>query len=179
MLDAARELFAEKGLAGTRTRDIAQRAGVTEQLLFNHFGSKEQLFAAAVLEPFADFASAYLAQWGAVPAADADPEAMLREYVEGLYRLVLENRALFLALGADRYGPPSRPILDRLEALAADVQALHPFTFDAAIAVRIVFVTTTTMALHQEELLPGRSTAEIIDELAATLVTGLTKRAGV
>src|SRR5438067_1625641 len=87
MLQAAQELFAAHGLAGTRTREIAAWAGVTEQLLFNHFGSKEQLFVAAVLEPFADFASAYVAEWGAVPAADADPEAMLREYVEGLYRL--------------------------------------------------------------------------------------------
>lgn len=176
MLQAAQELFAVRGFAETRTREVAERAGVTEQLLFNHFGSKQQLFVAAVLNPFEDFVSAYLEAWGTVSPADADPELMLREYVEGLYRLAMENRLLFLALGDDRYGVPARGILDRLETLAADVMALHPFRFDAAIAVRLLYVATTTIALHQHDLLPNRSTEQIIDELAATVVTGLLGR---
>jgi AcrR family transcriptional regulator len=48
MRDAAREVFAAKGFAAT-TREIAERATVTEQLLFNHFGSKQQLFTTAVV----------------------------------------------------------------------------------------------------------------------------------
>jgi AcrR family transcriptional regulator len=44
-------MFAAKGFAAT-TREIADRARVTEQLLFNHFESKQQLFTAAVLRPF-------------------------------------------------------------------------------------------------------------------------------
>src|SRR5207247_1289908 len=111
MLEAARELFAENGFAGTRTRDIAERAGVTEQLLFNHFGSKDELFAAAVLDPFDDFVAAYVERWGAGTAAAADPRELVREYVGDLYRLVVENRALFAALGADRFGVAAQPIL--------------------------------------------------------------------
>ena len=174
MLDAARELFAEKGLAGTRTRDIAQRAGVTEQLLFNHFGSKDELFAAAVLNPFDDFVAAYVGRWGSVSAATADPREMVREYVADLYRLVVENRALFAALGADRFGVAARPMLERLEALTAEVQTQRGLDFDAAIAVRLFFVAVTTIALHQDELLPGKATDLIVDEIAATLANGLT-----
>ena len=44
IFDAARELFAEKGYAGTPVRDIATAAGVDPALVIRHFGSKEQLF---------------------------------------------------------------------------------------------------------------------------------------
>ncbi|MCG8591845.1 MAG: TetR/AcrR family transcriptional regulator [Proteobacteria bacterium] len=42
---AARTLFAERGFASTTTADIAAAAGVSEGLLFHHFGSKRRLFA--------------------------------------------------------------------------------------------------------------------------------------
>jgi AcrR family transcriptional regulator len=50
LLDAARELFAERGFASTGRDDIARRAGVTRGALYHHFGSKEQLFRAVVEE---------------------------------------------------------------------------------------------------------------------------------
>jgi AcrR family transcriptional regulator len=43
MLWAAARLFAERGVAGASTRDIAAAAGTTERTLFKHFGSKEGL----------------------------------------------------------------------------------------------------------------------------------------
>lgn len=48
LLDAAVELFAERGYDRTTVRDIAGRAGVNQALLFRYFGSKEALFAAVV-----------------------------------------------------------------------------------------------------------------------------------
>jgi AcrR family transcriptional regulator len=44
--DAASALFAERGYAGTRLEDIAAAAGVTKQLLYQHFGSKKELHMA-------------------------------------------------------------------------------------------------------------------------------------
>jgi AcrR family transcriptional regulator len=49
ILDAAEELFAQHGLAGAGVREIAQAAGLTPASLYNHFPSKEALYA-AVLE---------------------------------------------------------------------------------------------------------------------------------
>jgi TetR/AcrR family transcriptional regulator len=54
VLAAAREVFVAAGLKGARTKDIADRAGVAEGLLFKYFGTKEQLFDAAILEPLQD-----------------------------------------------------------------------------------------------------------------------------
>lgn len=42
---SAGRLFAERGYAGTTTAEIARRAGVSEGILFHHFGSKRDLFA--------------------------------------------------------------------------------------------------------------------------------------
>ncbi|SEP52818.1 TetR family transcriptional regulator [Amycolatopsis saalfeldensis] len=44
LLDAAEELFAERGFDRTTVRDIAAQAGVNQALLFRYFGSKESLF---------------------------------------------------------------------------------------------------------------------------------------
>lgn len=48
IIQAALELFAEKGYAGTTTQAIAQKAKVSEKTLFKHFGSKEKLFKQTV-----------------------------------------------------------------------------------------------------------------------------------
>lgn len=46
ILAAAMELFAEQGFLSTRTRELAERAGVSEALLFHHFPTKEDLIRA-------------------------------------------------------------------------------------------------------------------------------------
>ncbi|MFE4329970.1 TetR/AcrR family transcriptional regulator [Streptomyces sp. NPDC056831] len=43
LLEAARDLFAERGYEGTTVRSIAERAGVNQALLFRYFGSKQGL----------------------------------------------------------------------------------------------------------------------------------------
>ena len=43
ILEAASEVFTEKGFAGTRTRDIAEKAGINLALLNYYFRSKEKL----------------------------------------------------------------------------------------------------------------------------------------
>lgn len=48
LLDAALELFVEKGFAATRAEEVAARAGVSKGTLFLYFQSKEELFKAVV-----------------------------------------------------------------------------------------------------------------------------------
>lgn len=51
ILEAAQSAFLTSGFAGTRTRDIAAKAGVNEALLFRHFANKEAIFQEAVIVP--------------------------------------------------------------------------------------------------------------------------------
>ncbi len=48
LLEAALELFAQKGYSATRAEEIAKRAGVSKGTLFLYFNSKEELFEAMV-----------------------------------------------------------------------------------------------------------------------------------
>jgi TetR/AcrR family transcriptional regulator len=50
LLDAALDLFVEKGFAATRAEEVAARAGVSKGTLFLYFPSKEELFKAVVRE---------------------------------------------------------------------------------------------------------------------------------
>ncbi|MDP3310750.1 MAG: helix-turn-helix domain-containing protein, partial [Polaromonas sp.] len=50
LLDAALDLFVEKGFAATRAEEVAARAGVSKGTLFLYFQSKEELFKAVIRE---------------------------------------------------------------------------------------------------------------------------------
>src|SRR6187551_1728033 len=50
LLDAALDLFVEKGFAATRSEEVAARAGVSKGTLFLYFPTKEELFKAVVRE---------------------------------------------------------------------------------------------------------------------------------
>jgi len=46
ILDVALDLFAERGLYGTSTDEIARRAGISQPYLFRLFGTKKELYRA-------------------------------------------------------------------------------------------------------------------------------------
>ena len=48
LLDAALELFAEKGFAATRSEEVAARAGVAKGTLYLYYPSKEELLKAVI-----------------------------------------------------------------------------------------------------------------------------------
>jgi manganese transport protein len=148
LLDAARELFAAKGYAGTTTREIIQRAGVSEQSLFSHFESKQGLFEAAVLEPFEEFIDQYTNKWADALTDVDDPAEMLARYVDGLYMIVREQRRLFLALSLDHFitGPGKR-VFDQIEQFTARLVDARGYVFDPTIAVRSVVMLVVSMAL--------------------------------
>ena len=52
---AARKVFHQKGFAGTRTRDIAEEAGINHAMLNYYFRSKEKLFEMVMMETMAYF----------------------------------------------------------------------------------------------------------------------------
>jgi AcrR family transcriptional regulator len=54
LLNAALDLFVEKGFSATRVEEVAARAGVSKGTLFLYFQSKEDLFKAVVRENIAN-----------------------------------------------------------------------------------------------------------------------------
>lgn len=72
LLASARQLFSKQGFDSTSTVQIAEHAGVSEGILFHHFGSKKGLFTQLAEE---------FAQAGAIATMPVDSEAMTEEFV--------------------------------------------------------------------------------------------------
>jgi len=75
LLRTACDVIAERGLANTRTADVAQAAGVSQALVFYHFATKERLVAQA----FAYAAEQDLARLDAVHRSTATPLVKLKK----------------------------------------------------------------------------------------------------
>ncbi|HHY06493.1 MAG TPA: TetR/AcrR family transcriptional regulator [Clostridia bacterium] len=48
ILEMATKLFVENGYHETKTKDIAQACGITEPVIYKHFGGKDELFLEAI-----------------------------------------------------------------------------------------------------------------------------------
>ena len=88
ILDAAVDVMAERGL-GASMEEIARRAGVSKQTIYNHYGSKAEL-ARAMSERRAHEVSAVLGAPGAVDR----PEETLAAYARLLMTAVLNVRGM-------------------------------------------------------------------------------------
>ena len=59
LLQAALQLFVEKGFAATRVEEVALRAGVSKGTLFLYYDSKEDLFKAVIQAHLSEHFSAW------------------------------------------------------------------------------------------------------------------------
>jgi TetR/AcrR family transcriptional regulator len=72
LLDAALDLFVEKGFAATRSEEVAARAGVSKGTLFLYFPSKEELFKAVVRENISGRFGEWNEEFGRFEGSTAD-----------------------------------------------------------------------------------------------------------
>jgi AcrR family transcriptional regulator len=98
LLDVARELFSRKDYRSTTTREIADAAGVTEHLLFRHFGSKAALFREALVLPFTGFVDDFGRTWRALVPEETNEDELARLFVGNLYDVFVEHRGLVVTL---------------------------------------------------------------------------------
>ena len=92
VLRAARELFAERGLA-VEMRDIAQRAGVGLGTLYRNVANRDELVQLIIAEFMAEV-EATITTAAAIP----DPLAAVQSMLDALFDLVDENGVLMDAL---------------------------------------------------------------------------------
>jgi AcrR family transcriptional regulator len=99
LLDAARDLFARQDYRSTTTKEIAQAAQTTEQLLFRHFGSKALLFREALVRPFTGFVDDFAITWqAATPEQIDDDDTLAQLFVGRLYDMFVEHKGLLMTL---------------------------------------------------------------------------------
>ncbi|MCU1485633.1 MAG: transcriptional regulator, TetR family [Actinomycetia bacterium] len=124
ILDAAAELFVERGYEATSLREIAERVGVTKAALYYHFPGKEDLLR-ALLEPLEEFQQRLLASMD----GPLDRESWAAGSVESidwlidhgqLFQLLDHNRGAILALGAEESEDTHQQLHRRSEELLND-----------------------------------------------------------
>ena len=81
IVEAAVEAFASGGYRGTGMREIAERAGVTRAVLYDHFASKKALFLAVLEEQNAIF----LGHVAARIAGEGSAEERMRETMDAVF----------------------------------------------------------------------------------------------
>lgn len=93
LLDAALDVFAERGFAGARLEDIAQRAGVTKGTVYLYFASKEELFEAVVRQTLV---SSIARGQAALRDFDGPTPELLRLVLTGWWHRVVRTKAAAL-----------------------------------------------------------------------------------
>ena len=121
ILEASRECFAEGGYHQTSLGDIAERAGVSKALLYEHFASKRELHA-AMLEAHVHELIERINE----ALVDADPgEGRLRAGLEAFFTFIEERRGASAILLRNTGDPDVAEWLSRLrEAIGVQVVAL-------------------------------------------------------
>ena len=104
LLDAALDLFVEKGFSATRVDEVAARAGVSKGTLFLYFQSKEDLFKAVVRENIANQFPAWHEEFNAFKGSSAEMlryamgswwERIGKTRVSGITKLVMSEAQNF------------------------------------------------------------------------------------
>jgi AcrR family transcriptional regulator len=118
LIDAACNEFERNGYEKAKTAAIAQRAGVTEALIFSNFGSKARLFHDSIFKPlnqhFLQFCSTHL-----VEADDAEgAKAWTREYTRELQNFIADHSMMLkTVIAAQLFASDSVPGLGQVEGL--------------------------------------------------------------
>ena len=95
LLDAATDLFAEKGYAGTSVRDICTRAEASVPMISHHFGNKEGLFRAIVEQFSTDVMDAPL-RMIATPAKTRDEFlTRLEMFISEAFHVLISKAQVF------------------------------------------------------------------------------------
>jgi AcrR family transcriptional regulator len=187
LLAAARELFGQRGYAGASTRDIAQRAGITEPMLYRHFGSKANLFQQATVIPFVEFMDRYMDEYRGRPHGDLSAGEEGRRFFGGLFTALRDQRALLAALmSADISDPDLQGVDDQVcqafgrvlrlfEEVVSSEAEVRGFTdFDLAASVRVMVGMALSLALHDRWLhVDDAGFERMLDAMTTIAVRGL------
>jgi AcrR family transcriptional regulator len=192
VLHAAHRLFTAHGYHGTKTRQIAEEAGVGESVVFRNFGSKAELFETVILTPFTDFVDDWAARWDVAVAADADPMEITRSFVKGFYELAAEHREVLQTLIAARLkggDPALAEVADRVSGKLSDSlrvmqdvllrhgEARQLRDVDAPVSVAVSAGSVLSLVLLDDWLFPRHQRrpgkARQIDETARMLLYGV------
>jgi len=187
--EAAREVFAERGYGAT-TREIATRAGVSHDLIFRYFDSKEKLFFDAVVTPLLDAVGGLHQRWLEDPALTTmDHDRLIRRFTTGFYEFMSTNQSIARAMVHLFAAGSTQGEIERLRERISETLAPMIAPVDAYLTTEGLRHSSPALQLRLMMLFVGvaatflrgtyatddevPSTDEIVDELSRFMSNGL------
>nr|WP_166640629.1 TetR family transcriptional regulator [Amycolatopsis sp. SID8362] len=174
LLDAAADLLPDRGHAGLRMADVAAKAGVSRQTVYNEFGNKAALTQAVALRTASEFLDGIRQRF---ETADG--------LLAGIHHAVVytieharENRLVAAALGTEA-GEDLLPLLtsrgEPILTAAADLAAEQYREFEPGLSAEAAaLLAETVVRLSLSHLvLPTHSATEAADAVTAVLAPAI------
>jgi AcrR family transcriptional regulator len=117
LIEAAEQTFAARGYAGASMAEIAERAGVTKPVVYDHFGSKDGLLAEVIRRAGVELRVALEASVGAATSPEDALRRGLRTYFDFI-EAHAESWAVLLTEGAG--SPAGTAALEEVRGQQAD-----------------------------------------------------------
>jgi TetR/AcrR family transcriptional regulator len=155
VLAVARREFARLGLAGARVDEIVRIAGVSKQVIYYHFRSKDELFRAALLSSYEEIRANNLEY--VRKAAAGSPQKRLRNLIVHLFdRIGAHREVISLIVEENRYRGQhlrhtdlpylsSKPMVEHLTEVLKEGQASA--VFKTRVDARQLFLDIFSMCL--------------------------------
>lgn len=185
ILEAAADEFEKAGFAGATTAAIARGAEVTEAQIFRFYGSKQELFHAAIFKPLNRHFMEFHAANRAEPGDAESMREMARRYIEELQDFMQQHSRMFMSLiVASAYSPEATEPPGEMEGLrayfaqGAEVMSRRVgdhARVDPRLMVRVSFVAVLASLMFKDWLFPVgmASDKQIRDAIVDFVIDGI------
>ena len=186
ILEAALEVFAERGLAGARVDDIAARAGVSKGTVYLYFSGKEELFIEAIRDKVARTLEGLASAAPAGPSPerlhrflDAHWAHLRRPQFGSLYRLIMAELHQFPELTRFYAEEVSGKVIGLLAEIVregverGEFRSVDPFVTARIIVSQLVHHAVWTSRRELFPHLGPRTDDELLQEMKAFVSAAL------
>ena len=190
LLEAALDLFVEKGFAATRSEEVAARAGVSKGTLFLYFPSKEELLKAVISENLVGRFSQWNEQFEAFEGSTPDMlrycmriwwESVGSTKVAGITKLMLSEGRNFPDLAAfyqKEFVEPAHELLRKVLRRGIDRGEFAPVDVNLAIYTVLAPMIFLMIWQHSACVEDGFDPEKYLDLQTETLLSGLVAQRG-
>lgn len=177
IIEAAASQFAEKGFAAATTTEIAERAGVSQSVLYRHFPNKADLFAEVVMVPLIEAVGKTQRHFASYVDQNLAVDELMPTYVTDLYTSLQEHHDAIAGLAGHWDELPEETIATLRHAidemfrqihLLAEVEASRQqwYPFEGIdVVTRLIVTLVFGMTTYGRLLLPTGPGAPSMDDI--------------